>query len=88
MNETCVVCGRPVLMDVYALHEDLWKAAGLRPDDRVHIDCLPEKIGRALDIADFDPTAPANRVLFYGYRMGRRCTEILQIPDLPPGSEP
>jgi hypothetical protein len=52
--------------------------------DECHIDCLSERLGRELTISDFDPEAPINRMLFFGYRMGRRPNETGNIPDLPP----
>lgn len=84
MNGVCVVCGGSVVLDFYNIRMEIWKAAGLDPDDEVHIDCLPERLGRPLDISDFDPHASINRMLFYGYRIGRRSTETDDIPDMPP----
>lgn len=87
MNGVCVVCGRSIVLDFYNIRMEVWKAAGLDPDDEVHIDCLPERLGRSLEISDFDPEASINRMLFYGYWMGRRPNETGDIPDIPPNIE-
>lgn len=87
MNGVCVVCGRSVVVDFYNIRTDVWRAAGLDPDDEVHIDCLPKRLGRPLEISDFDPDASINRMLFYGYRMGRGPAEKCDIPDMPPNIE-
>lgn len=87
MNGVCVVCGRSVVLDFYNIRMEVWKAAGLDPDDEVHIDCLPERLGRPLNVSDFDPHASVNRMLFYGYRMGRRTNETGRLPNLPPSTD-
>lgn len=87
MSDFCVICGKPTY-DFYILRLDIWKAAGLGPEDEIHIDCLPDKLGRPLEISDFDPDAPINRILFYGYRMGRRPAEKGDAPDIPPSATP
>jgi hypothetical protein len=79
--------GRSVVLDFYNVRMNVWKGAGLDSDDEVHIDCLPERLGRPLEISDFDPDASINRMLFYGYRMGRRPTEAGEIPPMPPNIE-
>lgn len=78
----CPVCGYDSL-DSYIVHSQIWDAARLTAEDQCHIKCLPERLGRELNLSDFDTLSPFNRLLILGYRMGRRLGESGDIPDLP-----
>ena len=83
-DATCSVCGR-FTVDFYIVRRKVWKAAGLK-EGLCCIDCLAGRLGRELNLSDFDTRAPINRLLILGYRIGRRPGEAGDIPDLPPWS--
>ena len=80
----CCVCGGLILIDDYMLRPGVWKAAGFGMGDFCHVDCLAAKLGREPKISDFWTIAPINRLLIFGYLMGRRADRSEAIPDLPP----
>jgi len=80
----CAVCGQYIFCDFYLVRNETWKAAGLGTNDYCHIDCLSKKLGRDLTMADFDPSVPLNRLLVFGYLMGRRANPAEELPTLPP----
>jgi hypothetical protein len=87
----CAVCGRVNGFDFYMVRDSVWKEAGLRRDASSCLDCLERKLGRGLDIQDFDMGKPMNRPLVFGYRMARgelkraggRAEALGKIPGLP-----
>ena len=82
MKTTCEVCGR-LNTDIYIVHEEVWNAAGLKAEDSCCIECLSGRLGRDLNLSDFNTDAPINRLLILGYRIGRRSGESGYVPDLP-----
>ena len=77
----CVVCGN-LTLDIYVLSHEAWKAARLE-EGYCCLDCLSKRLGRELTLSDFDTSAPLNRLLIFGYRLGRHANEAEDIPDLP-----
>jgi hypothetical protein len=47
--------------EYYAVHDEVWAATGLAPrDGMLCIGCLERRIGRELELKDFDMDAPIN----------------------------
>ena len=82
MNNKCVVCGRTCI-DEYIVNYRTWKTAGMKDEDECHIDCLSKKLGRELILSDFNIEAPINRMLLFGYLMGRCADKTEEPPGLP-----
>ena len=78
---SCAVCGN-FNIDFYIARPEIWKAAGLK-EGLCCLECLVKRLGRELTISDFDMKAPINRLLIFGYRLGRQASETEDIPVVP-----
>jgi hypothetical protein len=79
----CAFCGRPADLDLYVLRPEIWQKIGL-DKGFCCLDCLPQRLGRELKLPDFNLHAPINRLIIFGYRMGRQADASEDMPDLPP----
>ncbi len=59
---TCAHCNEPIYYE-YVVKRSVWEAAGMEYHGGVlHLDCLEEKLGRNLELDDFEgPIGPDDR---------------------------
>jgi len=77
----CVVC-RAATLDFYIVRKEILEAAHME-EGYLCLECLEERLGRELTLSDFDTSAPLNRLLIFGYRLGRRASKAEPIPEVP-----
>jgi hypothetical protein len=66
---TCLDCGR--FRDDYMVYPRVWKQAA-NPRGHLCYECLEHRLGRSLNLADFDPNIELNRSIFLGAALGTK----------------
>lgn len=68
---TCVHCGEGLRGDYYMVTDEVWALAEVPMQSQLHLECLEERIGRPLTIADFTD-CPVNRLIHFGHSLASR----------------
>lgn len=63
----CVVCGTRSGAG-YMVHDEVWKKAGLKPDEVAHVWCLEKRLRRPLNAFDFE-VQPINYNILWALRL-------------------
>lgn len=79
-QKKCAVCRqRRGRMTSYMLLDATWSAAGLRPDEEAHLECVSVALGRQLTKADFTG-APVNHGIL-AHQIGDTISIVLNFTD-------
>jgi len=70
-RRVCDFCGRSKRLENYMVHDKVWRKAGMRKTQFLHLFCLELKLNRNLKLDDFT-TYPVNDSIRFGYLLGRK----------------